>query len=295
MSLKEHDVYDIKKFDGPNFALWKNQMQDVLVQKKKKLPIMYLERTEQMNMTQFQWDELDKYCKCTVRLQLAKFVYVSMLECESAYMESASVASHIDDFDSLFVQIRVQYMNMDDEMKAIFLLCSLPPSWDIFCTTISNSAPSGLVARIAAIRFVLTTIEQACWDVKYVQAHALILLFVKSTITPHICSTKSAKQAWDIMAGLYAGCNEAKIALLRKDLELKMMNEKDDMDTFLAGVRDTNEQLISTGEVILNSSHVQTILDALPYSYQTFDSTWRLMSQRNLEAVKFDVLKYWSV
>ncbi|MCO5563990.1 hypothetical protein L7F22_017645 [Adiantum nelumboides] len=62
--------------------------------------------------------------------------------------ESASVASHINDFDSLFAQIRAQRINIDDEMKAIFLLCSLPPSWDIFCTAISNSAPNGTLVYI---------------------------------------------------------------------------------------------------------------------------------------------------
>ncbi|MCO5584252.1 hypothetical protein L7F22_038176 [Adiantum nelumboides] len=56
------------------------------------------------------------------------------------------------------------------------------------------------------------------------QAHALIALSMKRTITSHIRSTKSAKQAWDILAGLYAGRNEAKIALLRKELESKIMN-----------------------------------------------------------------------
>ena len=57
--------------------------------------------------------------------------------------ESVNVVSHINDFDSLFAQIRAQRINIDDEMKAIFLLCSLPPSWDIFCTAVSNSAPNG--------------------------------------------------------------------------------------------------------------------------------------------------------
>ncbi|MCO5601379.1 hypothetical protein L7F22_055499 [Adiantum nelumboides] len=142
MLLKESDVYDIKKFDGTNL-FWKNQMQDVLVQKKQKLPIMYLERTEQMNMTQFHWNELDELCKSTIRLQLAKSIYFFVLEWESACVEFSSVASHINDFDSFFVHIRAEGMNMDDEMKAIFLLCSLPPSWDIFCTAISNSAPNG--------------------------------------------------------------------------------------------------------------------------------------------------------
>ncbi|MCO5607979.1 hypothetical protein L7F22_062181 [Adiantum nelumboides] len=117
---------------------------------------------------------------------------------------------------------------------------------------------AGPSTRTAAARSVLPTAEQARWD------------------------------AWDILAGLYAGRNEAKIALLRKELESKIMNEEDDMDTFHAGIKDINEQLISAGEINSDSSLVQTVLDALPDSYQTFASTWRLMNQRNPNVVKFD-------
>ncbi|MCO5547169.1 hypothetical protein L7F22_000612 [Adiantum nelumboides] len=125
---------------------------------------------------------------------------------------------------------------------------------------------ASLAARIATVRVLLPTAEQARWDVKDAQANALIKLFVKRTITTHIRSAKSSKQAWDILAGLYAGRNEAKIVLLRKELESKIMNEEDDMDTFLAGVKDINEQLIFVGEVISESSLVQIFLDALPDS-----------------------------
>ena len=38
-----------------------------------------------------------------------------------------------------------QKLNFGDEVKAIFLLCSLPSSWDTFCTTISNSVPGGVL------------------------------------------------------------------------------------------------------------------------------------------------------
>ncbi|MCO5574388.1 hypothetical protein L7F22_028172 [Adiantum nelumboides] len=110
----------------------------------------------------------------------------------------------------------------------------------------------------------------------------MIALSVKHTITPHIHSTKSAKQTWDIMAGLYASRNKATIALLRKELESKIMNEEDDMDTFLAGVNGINEQVIFVGEVISNSSLVQTILDALPDSYQTFASTKEILKLSSL-------------
>ena len=57
--------------------------------------------------------------------------------------ESANVASHINEFDSLFAQICAHQLNIDDEMKAIHLLCSLPPSWGTFCTVVSNSTPNG--------------------------------------------------------------------------------------------------------------------------------------------------------
>ena len=57
--------------------------------------------------------------------------------------ENGSVAHHINDFESTFAQRRAQRMNLDDELKAIFLLCSLPASWDTFCMAISNFAHNG--------------------------------------------------------------------------------------------------------------------------------------------------------
>ncbi|MCO5564358.1 hypothetical protein L7F22_018018 [Adiantum nelumboides] len=86
-----------------------------------------------------------------------------------------------------------------------------------------------------------------------------------------------SKGIWNIVQGIdvrprsvdvaevvdVAGRNDAKIALLRKELESKIMNEEDDMDTFLAGIKDINEQLISAGEINSDSSLVQTVL-ALP-------------------------------
>ena len=95
----------------------------------------------------------------------------------------------------------------------------------------------------------------------------MIALSVKQNITPHIHTTKTAKQAWDTLAHLYAGRNEAKISYLRKELESKVMQEEDDMNVFLAEIKDLKEQLISAGEVIPDHSLVQTVLDALLESY----------------------------
>lgn len=58
--------------------------------------------------------------------------------------ESTGIATRLNEFDSLFAQIRAQNMNIDDEIKAIHLLCSLPSSWDTLCIAIGNFArPNG--------------------------------------------------------------------------------------------------------------------------------------------------------
>eukprot|EP00250_Pteridium_aquilinum_P021200 c25051_g1_i1 orf=1172-1807(-) len=176
-SMKDRDVYDIKKFDGSNFALWKEQIQDILVQKKQKAPILFANRaaalTEHFQVTQYDRDELDAMARSTIRLHLAESVYFTVLDCNTAHAtwqklcntyeqntpsnkvflmrklfnlrmkENGSVAHHINDFESTFAQMRTQQMNLDDELKAIFLLCSLPTSWDTFCTAVNNSAPNG--------------------------------------------------------------------------------------------------------------------------------------------------------
>ena len=57
--------------------------------------------------------------------------------------DTDSVASHLNEFDALWSQLQAQKMTMDDELKYVFLLCTLPASWDTFSTAISNSAPNG--------------------------------------------------------------------------------------------------------------------------------------------------------
>ena len=59
------------------------------------------------------------------------------------------------------------------------------------------------------------------------------------------------------------------------------MNEGDSMDAFLTKIKDLNEQLVSANEIIADSSLVQTVLDGLPDSYQSFASTLRLIMKGN--------------
>ncbi|MCO5600506.1 hypothetical protein L7F22_054619 [Adiantum nelumboides] len=53
--------------------------------------------------------------------------------------EGSTVFGHLNEFNSLFSQLTSQgFSEFDEELKSILLLCSLPSSWDIFCTAISN-------------------------------------------------------------------------------------------------------------------------------------------------------------
>ena len=116
---------------------------------------------------------MDELCRSTIRLHLVNSIYFSLLDYENSHAlwqklcntykkeaasnkvflmhklyninmkESSGVQAHLNKFDNLFAQIRAQRMQIDDEMKAIHLHCSLPLSSDTFCTTISNSASNG--------------------------------------------------------------------------------------------------------------------------------------------------------
>ena len=62
------------------------------------------------------------------------------------------------------------------------------------------------------------------------------------------------------------------------------------MNIFLAKIKDLKEWLISIGEIIPYHSFVQIVLDVLLESYQTFASTWRLVTEDRPDALMYDTL-----
>ncbi|MCO5551405.1 hypothetical protein L7F22_004908 [Adiantum nelumboides] len=89
------------------------------------------------------WDSLcsswdDKSASNKVFL-MKKLMHLSM-------KDGSSVSSHLNEFNALYLQLTSKGLNFNDEMKAIFLLCSLPMSWNTFNTAISNSTHGGKLA-----------------------------------------------------------------------------------------------------------------------------------------------------
>ena len=160
---------EIRKFDGKNFAMWKEMMQDVLIIRRQVEAIRHNEKPESMKAEE--WRSLDEIARSTIRMHLAENVYFSMAKetrahslwekLQAVYEKKSSssklilikqlfnmkmkeidpATSHINTFNRVLSELSSQGINFEEEVKALALLSSLPASWEVFCTTYANSRP----------------------------------------------------------------------------------------------------------------------------------------------------------
>ncbi|MCO5559267.1 hypothetical protein L7F22_012863 [Adiantum nelumboides] len=121
------------------------------------------------------WIELDELARSTIMLTLHKSVYFNVKDTNGAYgvwsalsnlyekksaasqvywlkkmidlhmKESTPMSNHLNEFHTIVSQLQSQGVEFDDFVRAMFLLVTLPNSWNTFRTAVSNSAaPDGL-------------------------------------------------------------------------------------------------------------------------------------------------------
>ncbi|MCO5567850.1 hypothetical protein L7F22_038543 [Adiantum nelumboides] len=169
-SNADNTLFNIEKLDGNNYVYWKEQIYNVLVQKKQAKPIR-LAGVKPDDMDADDWLELDELARSTIMLTLHKTVYFNVKDTKGAFgvwqalsnlYEKKSAASqvywlkkfidlrmkeftlmsaHLNEFNTILSQLQAQEVEFKDSVKAMFLLVTLPDSWDTFRTAISNSAP----------------------------------------------------------------------------------------------------------------------------------------------------------
>ena len=58
--------------------------------------------------------------------------------------ESDSVQAHLNEYESLSSQITPQGTTIEDELRAMILMSSLPSSWETFVTTMCNASTTAM-------------------------------------------------------------------------------------------------------------------------------------------------------
>ncbi|MCO5559351.1 hypothetical protein L7F22_012950 [Adiantum nelumboides] len=150
----ENTLFNIEKLDVSNYAYWKKQIYNALVQKKQAKPIR-LEGLKLEDMDIDDWIELDKLARSTIMLTLHKSVYFNVKDTKDTYgvwqalsnlyekksaasqvfwlkklidlrkKETTFMSTHLNEFKTILSQLQAQEVEFQDSVKAMFLLVTL--------------------------------------------------------------------------------------------------------------------------------------------------------------------------
>ncbi|GJU08383.1 hypothetical protein Tco_1124813 [Tanacetum coccineum] len=108
--MAEDGKIKIDKFDGHDFGFWKMQIEDYLYQKKLHEPLAEAKPTD---IKAEDWTLLDRQALGVVRLSLAKNLVNTKMK------EGASVADHVNEFNSILSRLMSVDIKFDDEVQVL--------------------------------------------------------------------------------------------------------------------------------------------------------------------------------
>ncbi|KAK0592567.1 hypothetical protein LWI29_021383 [Acer saccharum] len=88
------------------------------------------------------WNKLEElYARKTVNNKL--FLIKQMKDLK--YKDGAPLTDHMNTYQGILNQLAGMGIKFDDEIQALWLLGTLPDSWEIFRFSLLNSAPNGVI------------------------------------------------------------------------------------------------------------------------------------------------------
>ncbi|KAL6313095.1 hypothetical protein AAG906_021154 [Vitis piasezkii] len=127
----------IEKFDGTDFAYWRMQIEDYLYGRKLHLPLL---GTKPESMKEKTTADLMKALSGMYEKSSANNKVHLMKKLFNLKMtENASVAQHLNEFNTITNQLSSVEIDFDDEIRALIVLASLPNSWEAMRMAVSNS------------------------------------------------------------------------------------------------------------------------------------------------------------
>jgi hypothetical protein len=105
------------------------------------------------------------------------------------------------------------------------------------------------------------------------KAKRVIFDLVKDTMMPLIAHLRTTKECFDTLANLYEKKAPTQKRILKKRLCTLKMGKDETISIFFSKIAQTRDQLASIGVAVDDDDLVQTTVDGLPDSWETFLSS----------------------
>jgi len=160
--------------NGSNYHLWKVKIKDLFFMKKLYRPIFVTQKRDFMSNEEYDFEHqqvrgfIRQYVEDNVYNHISnetrarplwekiESLYASkssnnklyLLNClmNLRYRENSPISDHLNEFLGVLDQVSGMGINFHDEVLGLWLLNTLPKSWEIFRVSITNSAPNGIVS-----------------------------------------------------------------------------------------------------------------------------------------------------
>ena len=159
--------------DGTNYYSWRKKMEDILYMKKYHQPVFNTAKPkdisdedwsifhrqvcglirqwvddnvsshiEEETNARDMWIKLEElYARKTGNMKMILMKQFMALK----YQEGTPILDHLNAFKGLVNKLAKMNIKFDDEIQALWLIGTLPDSWDNYRMTVSNTAPNGII------------------------------------------------------------------------------------------------------------------------------------------------------